>query len=94
MKSLTYSEAYDRLENGQIVIVSNNHEDDKERVLISADLEEYINEDVSFLYDDVAEAEAESIFQSLREEVKDYLYMLLLSENNILQGLIFNNIKK
>ena len=84
MKSLTYSEAYDRLENGQIVIVSNNHEDDKERVLISADLEEYINEDVSFLYDDVAEAEAESIFQSLREEVKDYLYMLLLSENNIL----------
>jgi hypothetical protein len=88
VKIISYTEAQERIKQGRIVVVSFNSESgcEDERVLTAEDLMNYENDDVAFVYDDAAEAEAEEIFSSLREEVKDYLYMLLLTENNLLFG--------
>ena len=82
--TISYQEAANRLDSGKVVMASFNteHGCETERVLASRDLESYSDaDDVCFGYDEVAEAEAEKIFSTLRDEVKVYLYMLLLTEN-------------
>ena len=84
MKIINYQEAYERLEEGRIVFAFLGTDDaEEERVVMTENLESYEGDDnVTFGYDDIAESEAEEIFELLRDEVKDYLYMFLLSENN------------
>ncbi|MDR0286815.1 MAG: hypothetical protein LBI03_03780 [Clostridiales bacterium] len=89
MKEITYDEACERVEDHMIVVVSDGKfEDfwsDIESIYTLDELENYKGEkDVLFGYDDVAEKEAEKIFDSLREEVKEYLYRFLLNENWLL----------
>jgi len=76
MKTISYAEAQERINQGRIVIVSFNSDSgcEDEQVLTTDDLMKYENDDVIFVYDDAAEAEVEEIFSSLREDVKNYLY--------------------
>jgi len=88
MKVISYAEAQERIKEGKVVAVSFDSDSgcEEEQVLTVDDLMEYENVDVNFVYNAAAEEEAETIFSSLREDVKIYLYMLLLTENNILFG--------
>ena len=84
MKSITYEEAYERAKEGKIVIAAyeGDFENEAENILTLNDLSDYEGDKtVVFGYDEEAEIEAEAIFESLREEVKDYLHRLLVNEN-------------
>ena len=96
MQQLTFQEAKERIESGKIVIAVYGCECDcdmdsesndfcgceTESIVTLDDLEGLADDSVTFVYDEVAEAEAEMIIKSLKEEVKAYLYTLLLADNN------------
>ena len=83
---LAFDEAQKRADENLLVYAfpDADNDDDCEMVNISRDelLVDSYDEDTRFGYDKEAEGEAEKIFNNLREEVKEYLYRFLLTDNN------------
>jgi hypothetical protein len=85
VKIISYQEAWERIESGKIVVAT--YESDCgceiESLLDIDSLKAYADDnEVFFGFDVEAEKDAERIFDSLKEETKEYLYRLLLTDNN------------
>ena len=86
MTFITIDEAQQRVDENLVVFAFEDATNDEDYSMVninsSEPLVDHYDENARFGYDKEVEQEAEEIFNSLRDEVKEYLYRLLLAENN------------
>jgi hypothetical protein len=82
IKKITFEEAVKRINSGKIVFTVIGGEYDEEMLSYSY-LQGYEGSNVEFGYDEYAESKAESILCDCSNEVKKYIYRLLLADGDL-----------